>query len=379
MENKPIDKQIVKYLLLAAGLVLAVIYFAQVAGVMLNIWGILTPLVIGFVIAYVLNILMRLIERVYFPRTKNKLLQKSRRAVSLIGAIIIVMLVLFLIVIIVLPQIFQTFASIAALFPGFVDTFNQWIADNEEHFPVVADRIGEINIDWQSIVRKVADYATRGISGIFTSSVKVISVLTSGLFDAFVALAFAIYLLAGKERLIGQLVKLQKAFMKKEHAERLNYFLSVADESFTSFITGQFTEAIILGSLCALGMTLLGLPYAATVGVFVGATALIPVVGAYLGAGVGVFLILMVNPMQALLFLAFILILQQLENNLIYPRVVGTSIGLPGVWVLVAVVIGGGLSGVIGMLLGVPVTATVYKLLQAETRKRLSVNGKKRS
>lgn len=375
METKSFQKQIIKYLLLSAGLVLCVIYFANIAGTAMTLWQIIKPLVLGFVIAYILNILICKIERAYFPKSNNKIIVNSRRPVSLLLSIFIIVMVLLLVINIVLPQIFNTFTSIAAGFPALINNINQWILKNEEHFPGISERIGQININWEGIAKNVAGYATRGISNIFNSSISMISVFTSGLFDLFVSTAFAIYLLIGKEKLLGQLKRLHQAFMKKEQAAKLNYVLSVTNESFSSYIVGQCTEAVILGTLCATGMWIFKFPYAATVGVFIGATALIPMLGAYIGAGVGVFLILMVDPIKAIWFIVYIVVLQQLENNLIYPRVVGTSVGLPGVWVLVSVVIGGGIGGIVGMVLGVPIVATVYKLLQAATRKRLAAEG----
>lgn len=380
MKNKSLehllDKKIIKYLFVITGLVLFVMYFSYVLMTAASLWKITRPLVIGFVIAYVLNILMKKIERLYFPNATNSALVKSRRPVSLLLSITIVILVLILVVNIVLPQVFNTFSSIASAFPSFINRVNQWILEYEQNFPAIAEQINleqisTININWESIVRSVVNYTTRGISSIFSSSINLISIFTSGLFDLFISFTFAIYLLIGKENLLSQLRRMQKAFMKAELASKVNYVLSVAHESFTSFITGQCTEALILGALCTLGMIIFRFPYATTVGVFIGATALIPVVGAYLGAGVGAFLILMVDPVKAAMFLVYVVILQQLENSLIYPKVVGTSIGLPGVFVLVAVVIGGGLGGIIGMLIGVPAAATVYKLLQAATHERL--------
>ncbi len=373
MKTKDFDRQVLKYLLLAAGLVLLIIYFTNVLGAAMSIWKIVKPLVIGLAIAYVLNILIKRIEGIYFPNTKDKFINKSRRPVSLLLSIIVIILVLVVIINIVLPQVLNTFSSVAAGFPTLIENINQWIMANQEHFPVVAEKIGRINIDWESIVKNIAGYATNGISSMFNSSIKMISIFTSGLFDLFVSVAFAIYLLIGKERLLGQLGRLQQAFMKREHAAWLNRVLAVANECFSSYIVGQCTEAAILGALCGVGMRIFGFPYAATIGVFIGSTALIPMLGAYIGAGVGVFLIFMVDPVKAIWFLVYIVVLQQLENNLIYPRVVGTSIGLPGIWVLVSVVIGGGLGGIIGMVLGVPIAATFYKLLQAATRERLLV------
>ena len=203
-----------------------------------------------------------------------------------------------------------------------------------------------------------------------TSSLNVITGLTSGLFDLVVGLAFSAYLLSSKERLLTQAKKLQKAFMKPSTAARLNTVLTAAHESFTSFITGQCTEAVILGALCILGMLIFGFPYATSIGIFVGVTSLIPVLGAYLGAAVGVLLIFQADPAKALLFIVFIIVLQQLEGNLIYPKVMGTSIGLPGLWVFAAVIIGGGLGGIVGMLFGVPVAATIYRLVRTAANER---------
>ncbi len=376
MKNKANEKQITKYIFLIAGLVLGILYFSYILNAVGLLWRIVYPLILGFVIAYVLNIPMKKIESLYFPRSKSKLVKKSRRAVSLLLSVALILLVLLLVLLIVLPEIGKTFAVLASAFPGFIDRINSWIQENKQHVPAIADWISEIKIDWQSLVRSVANYTTKGISSIFNSSINLISVFTSGIFDLLMSLAFAIYLLSGKETLLAQLKRVQQAFMQERVSLKLNQYLAVANESFTNFISGQCIEALVLGSLCSAGMWIFRFPHFMTVGVFIGVTALIPVVGAYLGAGVGVFLILMVDPLKAIWFLVFICILQQLENNLIYPRIVGTSIGLPGIWVLITVVIGGGLGGVIGMLLSVPVAATLYKLLQMATRERLALQSK---
>ena len=185
---------------------------------------------------------------------------------------------------------------------------------------------------------------------------------------------FALYLLVGKERLGRQFQSLTEVYLKEHTRNRLMYVLSTAHDTFTKFFVGQFTEAIIIGVLCTVGMWILRFPYATMIGVLIGATALLPVVGAYLGAFIGAFMILTVNPVQAIGFLVFIVVLQQLEGNLIYPRVVGSSVGLPGIWVLAAVTVGGGFGGVAGMLLAVPATATIYRLLQADVRRKKAIS-----
>ena len=225
-------------------------------------------------------------------------------------------------------------------------------------------------MSWDSITDNIKSNAPQSLRGILTSSLTVISGLTSGLFDLVVGLAFSAYLLASKERLLAQAEKLQKAFLPPSTAARFNTILAAANESFASFITGQCTEAVILGALCIAGMLIFGFPYATSIGIFVGVTSLIPILGAYLGAAVGVLLIFQADPAKALLFVVFIIVLQQLEGNLIYPRVMGTSLGLPGLWVFAAVVIGGGLGGIVGMLFGVPTAATIYKLVRAAADER---------
>ena len=189
---------------------------------------------------------------------------------------------------------------------------------------------------------------------------------------------FAIYILASKEKLQSQIARTAKAYVKPEILKRTENVLKVADETFSSFIVGQCTEAVILGVLCIIGMKLFGFPYAPMVGTFIGATALIPVVGAYIGGAVGFIMILTVSPVKAALFLVFLVVLQQLEGNIIYPRVVGSSIGLPGMWVLASVTIGAGLGGIVGMLLGVPMAATAYKLLRSDVNKRVDKKTEKK-
>jgi predicted PurR-regulated permease PerM len=197
-----------------------------------------------------------------------------------------------------------------------------------------------------------------------------VSTVLGGIVTAFLSLIFAIYILLDKEKLGRQGNKLAKKYLKQSWYEKLRYVLATLDDCFKKYIVGQCTEAVILGGLCAVGMMILGLPYATMIGALVAFTALIPVAGAFIGGGVGAFMILMVNPIQALVFIVFLVVLQQLEGNIIYPRVVGSSMGLPAIWVLAAVTVGGGVAGIFGMLLGVPVAAAVYRIL------RNDVNGK---
>jgi len=195
--------------------------------------------------------------------------------------------------------------------------------------------------------------------------------VAKGLFNFILAFTFAVYILATKEKLVAQVSKASRAFIKEDKRKKIKYVIDITNKMFSSFIVGQVTEAIILGTLCALGMLIFKFPYALSVGAFVGITSLVPIFGAWAGGAVGFLLIAVDSPLQAVIFIIFIIVLQQLESNLIYPRVVGTSIGLPGIWVLAAITVGGGLGGIVGMLLGVPTAATIYQLFKNEANRRL--------
>lgn len=217
---------------------------------------------------------------------------------------------------------------------------------------------------------KVLKILTSGIGSTVSFAMGAVSTVAAVVMNLVIGGIFAIYLLAGKERLQAQSNRFLKRYVRPSWNEKLYYVLGVADECFNRYIVGQCTEAVILGALCAAGMLLFRFPYAVMTGVVIGVTALIPVAGAYIGGAVGFLLILSESPMKALLFLVYLVVLQQLEGNLIYPRVVGSSIGLPGIWVLAVVTVGGGIFGIPGMLIGVPLAATVYRILQNDIRKR---------
>ena len=370
MESRSKDTQFVKRALLLAGLILIIVYFNQALQAAKAAYSIMHPLILGFVIAYVVNILMRFLERHYFPKAEKPWIDRTRRPVCLLLSYVLILLILAAVLTLVLPKVVDTIRALSAVLPEYWERISQWVEKQKGQWSFVGEWVDKDALSWESIAESIRSSAPQSISGILTSSLSVISGLTSGLFDLVVGLAFSAYLLAGKERLLAQARKLQKAFMKPRTAARLNTVLAAANESFTSFITGQCTEAVILGALCIVGMLIFGFPYATSIGIFIGVTSLIPILGAYLGAAVGVLLIFQADPAKALLFIVFIIVLQQLEGNLIYPRVMGTSIGLPGLWVFAAVVIGGGLGGIVGMLFGVPVAATIYKLVRTAANER---------
>ena len=355
-------------------LYLAVQYWDKAAGLLGAVLGAASPLIIGAVVAYLVNILMSNYERHYFPKAKNTFLVKSRRPVCMLLAFLTLVAIVVMVVWLIVPQLGDCIGVIVAGLPGFMEDVVNWLItvsqqlDMELVAPEVLQTLS--SIDWQSKIGQVVQVITSGLGSVMDVVINTVSSVVSGVVTGVMSLIFSIYLLGGKENLGSQFRRIAKRYLPEKVNHKLTYFLHVLNDCFRRYIVGQCTEAVILGLLCAIGMWIFQLPYAAMIGALVGFTALIPVAGAYIGAGVGAFMILTVDPFKAVIFLIFILVLQQLEGNLIYPRVVGSSMGLPGIWVLAAVTIGGGIMGVGGMLLGVPLAAALYRIIGDDVRRK---------
>ena len=337
---------------------------------------ILQPLIAGFMIAYVLDILMKRLEKIYFPKRQDAWVKKTRRPVCVFASILLVLVFIVFLFVLVVPALGDAVIVLTKDIPKAFARFQVWIVGvaEEAGFENVQEFFTSLEIDWNSIYEKITAFLTSGIGSLFNSAFSVANVVVSVAATGVISVIFAIYMLFQKENLVRQLKKTAKAYLPQQWEEKGEKFLALAHDTFTNFISGQLLEACILGSLCIIGMLILQLPYAMMTGVIVGVSALIPVMGAYIGAFVGAFVILTVSPAKALIFLIFLVILQQVEGNLIYPKVVGGSIGLPGIWVMAAVTVGGGLLGVPGMLLGVPLTATLYKWIRDDVNERLEEN-----
>ena len=368
-------KKYIIYVLITALAVLAVLNIKWVISAAGNLFSILSPLIIGCILAYLLNLIMVKLEKLYFPRSQKRFINASRRPVCLTLSILLIFVIAALVIGLIVPEIVNIFIVLGDTLPVYGEKIMILIETYKSDFPILEEYISQYlqvgGIDLQSLLSSMVDFAKNGVGDFITSTVTVISDIAGGMINFVIGLIFAIYILFNKEKLAEQLRRITESYMKPTMARKARYFFTTADKCFSSFIVGQCTEAVILGMLCAVGMTILQIPYATTIGTLVGATALIPIVGAYIGAVVGTFMILVVDPIKALWFLIFLLILQQVEGNIIYPKVVGSSIGLPGMWVLAAVTVGGGLLGVPGMLIGVPLTATIYKLVEADVAHRL--------
>lgn len=364
------DKKTWLYLVGAALLLLAIKYSDALLGGVRLFFSLLTPLLVGCGIAYVLNILVSRIESLPPLRDPASRVYPFRRALSITGALLVVALVLVLLVLIIIPQLVDAFRVMLVGVPPAINRFLNWLDTLDLSLPQLESWLRSLNLNWPDLLQKATTHLTSGVGNVFNLAVMLLGNLGGIVMQLVIGVIFALYLLAGKEKLGRQFHALADTYLPARVCDRLWYVLATAHDAFTRFFVGQFTEAIIIGVLCTVGMWICRLPYATMIGTLVGATALLPVVGAYLGAAVGAFMILTVNPLQALGFLIFIAILQQLEGNLIYPRVVGTSIGLPGIWVLTAVTLGGGIGGIAGMLLAVPVTATLYRLVRSDVQRK---------
>ncbi|MBQ4591291.1 MAG: AI-2E family transporter [Clostridia bacterium] len=348
-------------------LYLCIHYWTGISGFLLTIAGTAFPLTLGCVIAYLINILMSWFERHYFPNSTRPAVKKSRRIVCMIAAILSMLAIVALIVWLVLPQLIDCIMLIINILPGAIEKLLAQI----ENLHILPEDIFNFleGIDWKSQIGKILESVTSGVGSVMGTVIKTVSSVFSGLVTALLAVIFALYILLGKDRLGIQFKRVMHRYLRPKWFDKVMYFLGILNDCFHKFIVGQCIEAVVLGLLCTLGMSIFKFPYATMIGALIAFTALIPVAGAYIGAGVGAFMILTVSPMQALLFLIFIVVLQQLEGNLIYPRVVGSSIGLPGIWVLAAVTIGGGIMGVAGMLVGVPLAAALYRILRDDLKK----------
>ena len=320
------------------------------------------PLLLGAVMAYLVNILMTFYEHRLFGRAASGAGLKLKRPLCMALAFATLLIIVVLLLVLVIPELVSCIRVIAAGVPGVVADFTKWCEEQGILPETIADSLAQI--DWKSRMTDIVKVVTAGVGSAANAIVNTVTSVVSGFVTFFMALIFSIYLLLGKEKLGRQLQKIMERYLRDGWNRKIRYVVGVVNDCFHRYIVGQCTEAVILGVLCMLGMLLIRLPYATMIGALIGFTALIPVAGAYIGAIVGAFMILTVSPVKALIFLVFIVILQQLEGNLIYPKVVGSSLGLPALWVLAAVTVGGGVLGVPGMLLGVPLSAAVYRLIR---------------
>lgn len=361
---------IVLTLLLAAGLQ----KIEWVWGAFNFVIGLVFPFILGACLAFLLNIPMSVIERHLFSekRVKGPKMRKLARPLSLVLALLLVLMIIVIVIFIIVPAIADTVVTLTNSVPGFIDQVQKWSAGLAGSYPDIAKQITNLSIDWGKFGAEIIDFLQKGVTSFVGSTFNVASSIASGVVNFSLGFIFALYVLLQKEKLGTQFRKLFYAYLPEKVTDKLLEVCYLSNSTFSSFVTGQCTEAVILGTMFVVVMLICRLPYALMIGVLIGFLSLIPIFGAFIGCFVGAFLILMVNPMQALWFIIIFLIIQQIEGNLIYPHVVGGSVGLPSIWVLVAVTIGGGAMGITGMIITIPLCSVCYTLLREATGKRLS-------
>ncbi len=336
-------------------------------------WGILFPFVLGGVFAFILNIPMTAIEK---QAQRMKIKDKIARPLSMVLSVLFVFAVLAVVLVVVIPQLGRTVDSISEGMTSFLPKVQSWIEDLFGDSKEIVAYIESLEFDWKSWLDQFKDFALSGAGSVISYTMSATMIVINGVVTFFIAFTFSLYLLSQKETLGRQCRRVLGAFLSEKAAEKIFYVCRLSHMTFSKFITGQCLEALILGAMFLVTMTIFRLPYALLVGVLIAFTALIPMVGAFIGCFVGAFLILMVDPLQALIFIILFQVLQQIEGNLIYPHVVGNSVGLPSIWVLFAVTVGGKLMGIAGMLIFIPLMSILYTLFREWVNKRQAIRKK---
>lgn len=337
--------------------------------------GIFMPFAVGAALAFILNVPMRAIERGLVKLKSHSL----RRALAILLTMLTIILVITLVFMLLVPQIQATLESIVSLLPGFFDRIynyiNEFLNDNPQLRDWVNENTDFTKLDWASLIQKAAEVVGNSLTTIFSQAISAVGSIANGVFDGVIAIVFALYCLGRKEILARQGRRLLYSFIPEHWCDECIRVLRLTNSTFSNFISGQCLEALILGVMFMITMSILKLPYVVLVSVIISLTALVPIVGAFVGCILGAFFIMVVSPMQAVIFVGVFLLLQQIEGNMIYPRVVGTSVGLPGMWVLMAVAVGGDIMGVAGMLIMIPLSSVMYALLREFTAKQVQQRG----
>ena len=368
-------KTIIELIIFTVVIIFAFINIEALWSFITYIIKIFMPFIIGVMIAFVLNVLLNVVENKLFKKLNEKngkVWKKIKRPTSLITTFIIIIALIAFILGLLIPQLQNT----ATIFTENFDSYKKESIKILDKIGIDDKDIKVLNKNIEKIKEEVTSYVGDNKQEIVQTTFGVASSVVGTITSLVLGIVFAIYILAKKEDLARQSKKMLKAYFPEKKEKRIREIANLSNKTFGNFISGQCLEALIIGVLCFIGMFILQIPYASTISVLVGFTALIPVFGAFIGTVIGAFLILMVDPTKAIIFIIFILILQQLEGNLIYPKVVGKSVGLPGIWVMVAVTVGASIAGVLGMLLSVPICSVLYSILKTDVNNRIDQKNK---
>ena len=367
-------KKILLIVFLSAIIVCSIFNFTSVVTFFSRIFSYISPIIAALCIAFVLNVPLSLLENKVFKfmnNAKHKFVSKLKRPLCLFLTYIFAFGIISLLVLVIIPDIIDTIIFIADKLPSLVATSREWLIETATRFNIPTEDIPNLNLDFTAFANTITGWLS-GYSGkIFGDAVSITTSVIGGVFDTLFSIVISVYVLAQKER-IGKFIKRTiDAFIPQNTCKTIYYIAHKTSDSFSKFIGGQLTESVILGVLCYIGMLIFRFPNAPIISVLITVTSLVPVVGALTGVTVGFFLIVITNPIKAFVFVLFIIILQQIEGNLIYPRVVGKAVGLPGIIVISAVLVGGNVGGILGALLGVPISATIYVLLKETINNRM--------
>ena len=368
-------KTIIELIIFTVVIIFAFVNIEALWSFITYIIKIFMPFIIGVMIAFVLNVLLNVVENKLFKKLNEKngkVWKKIKRPTSLITTFIIIIALIAFILGLLIPQLKNT----ATIFTENFDSYKKESIKILDKIGIDDKDIKVLNKNIEKIKEEVTSYVGDNKQEIVQTTFGVASSVVGTITSLVLGIVFAIYILAKKEDLARQSRKVLKAYLPEKKEKRIREIANLSNKTFGNFISGQCLEALIIGVLCFIGMFILQIPYASTISVLVGFTALIPVFGAFIGTVIGAFLILMVDPTKAIIFIIFILILQQLEGNLIYPKVVGKSVGLPGIWVMVAVTVGASIAGVLGMLLSVPICSVLYSILKTDVNNRIDQKNK---
>ena len=359
-------KKIRELIVFTALLVVALWKFDVVLGVLKTIWDIIFPFVLGGAIAFLTNVPMSFLEKKIFEnvKKKNKIVRKLKRPISLILTIVLVVGVIALVMFGVIPQLTRTTGTLVTSINDFIPQMQSWIGEFFHNNQEIMNLVDQIEFDPDQAIKWGISLLGNGAGNMMNTTMSAVGSIVSGVATFFIAFSFACYILFQKEKLHIQIRKVFFAFLPRQKADTFLKVCSLTYRTFANFLAGQCLEAVILGSMFVVTLSILRMPYALLIGILIAFTALIPIFGAFIGCAVGSFLIFMVNPQQAILFVIVFLVLQQIEGNLIYPHVVGESVGLPSIWVLAAVTIGGNLMGIVGMLVFIPLLSVLYTIFR---------------
>lgn len=369
------NNKIKDYIFLSTYIILLIFFFINIKDIMNFLYkflGIIKPFIWGIAIAFILNIPVKLIEK---NLGNSKFFKGMKRSFSITLTFLFFILAITLFILFVIPQLLSSISTLMNSIPEYLSQFEKFLevnAINNSQLQVMMQNIiNELLNMWKEILKVTSQIVGTSLGYLLDFTLGI----TYGVINFFLALILAIYMLASKEILISQLKLIIYAFVSKNKADRIIELGKMCNEMFSKFILGQCTEALVIGVLCFIGMIILKMPYALLISVVIGVTALIPVFGAFLGTIPSAFIILIIDPIKALWFIIFIIVLQQLEGNLIYPRVVGSSIGLSALWVMFAMIVGGSLFGIIGMLIGIPIFGVVFKILKRVANRKINEKG----